>query len=124
MFNFIKECYSKYKIANGYQNVQATLPNIKMTVFEGVQSIANFKGRECELRAVFNSYSLDYKEAYNQLDTLKENLMVNDWEHFKNLGFEIDNVNFESIKDLSFTQNLEKVFRYEWTVKVTYWKVV
>lgn len=125
MFEFIKEIRIIDKnIKNGYQNVEHEKPYISMTVIPGVQSIANFGGRECDLRAIFDSYSLNYMEAYNKLAEFKEKLLSTEWESLKAKGYEVDKLKVEPIKDLTFTQNLEKTFRYQWTVRVTYRSVI
>lgn len=120
MFSFIKECVGRYKVKNGYQNVEFPKPYISLTVVDGVHSIAKFGTRECDLRAIFDSYATNYMDAYNQLNVIKEKMLGDDWGNLKVTGFTIDKFNVEAIKDLTFTQNLEKVFRYQWTVRVTY----
>lgn len=120
MFNFIKECIGRYKVKNGYQNVEFPKPYISLTVIDGVHSIAKYGSRECDLRAIFDSYSLDYAEAYIKLNDIKEKLLDVDYELLELKGYKVDKVNVEPIKDLTFTQNLEKTFRYQWTVRVTY----
>ncbi|MGL6023320.1 MAG: hypothetical protein ACRC0F_01775 [Cetobacterium sp.] len=120
MFRFLKECVARYGVKNGYQNVEFPKPYIQLTLVDGVHSIAKFETRECDLRAIFDSYSNNYMEAYNQLNILKESMLGDDWNNLRVCGFTIDKFNVEAIKDLSFTQNLEKTFRYQWTVRVTY----
>lgn len=125
MFDFMKECISLYKVKNGYQNYEFPKPYISLTLIPGVESIAKYNNsRECDLRAIFDSYSLDYMEAYNKLNELKQSLLDKDYEVLKGKGYIVDRITVDPIKDLTFTQNLEKTFRYQWSVRVTYRKVV
>lgn len=119
MFNFLKLCVSTFKVFNGHQNAELPSTCISLTLTPGVNGIANFDGRDCDLIATFNSYSLDQNEAYNNLFNFRETFF-NEYKILEDNGFFINYEKMENIKDLSFLKNLENCYRFSWSVIIDY----
>lgn len=128
MYNFFKECVKKYKIINPYiPNLPSHFPCITMTVNEGANGISTGGGyRVVDFLASFTSWAKgeDYITAWEEINKLKNNLLITDVAEFEKKGYNIDIINVNAIKDTSYTSDNQRVFRFNFNIKVNYKKVV
>ncbi|MGL5950510.1 MAG: hypothetical protein ACRCZH_03735, partial [Cetobacterium sp.] len=70
--------------------------------------------------AMFNSYSTDREEAYNELLSLQESLIDTNREFFKSAGYETVITNITDIQDLTFIESSRNLYRFNFQINVNY----
>lgn len=94
------------------------MPYIIMSNIDGETSLSKYNNkRYSEGMIIFDSYSTDARKAYENACALQD-IILEKKEIFKN--FEVSETSIEGIKNLSFSQGRQNIYRYQVQIEVEY----
>lgn len=122
MKDFIFHLRKKHpNVYQAKQNSEVIIPGITLQNIPGIISISKYNGvRQANFTAMFNSYSTDREEAYNELLSLQESLIDTNREFFKSAGYETVITNITDIQDLTFIESSRNLYRFNFQINVNY----